>query len=201
MGTMASLITSLTIVYSTVYSAVDQRKHQSSASMAFVRVIHRWPHKWPVTRKCFSLMTSSWIFFKTITEWEDIVLHESGPLLKCISSYTCLIFMQRHIKEFIHVIGVEKVCSHGSQHVSVEVFFADFRSPFRKGQSENDRLNRQQRLRVNAAIRVLQISLKYTVHWVNMRYIFYSSMWDDCCGKVSKFTSWIFVQQFVWTKN
>ena len=33
----------------------DQRKHQSSASLAFGRVIHRWPanspHKGPVTRK------------------------------------------------------------------------------------------------------------------------------------------------------
>ena len=36
MGTMASQITSLTIVYSTVYSGADQRKHQSSASLAFV---------------------------------------------------------------------------------------------------------------------------------------------------------------------
>ena len=32
MGAMASKITSLTIVYSTVYSDTDQRKHQSSAS-------------------------------------------------------------------------------------------------------------------------------------------------------------------------
>ena len=57
MGTMASQITSLTIVYSTVYSGPNQRKHQSSASLAFVRGIHRWPvnssHKWPVTRKMF----------------------------------------------------------------------------------------------------------------------------------------------------
>ena len=52
---MASQITSLTIVYSTVYSDPDQRKHQSSASLAFVQGIHRGPvnspHKWPVTRK------------------------------------------------------------------------------------------------------------------------------------------------------
>ena len=55
MGAMASRITSLMIVYSTVYSDADQRKHQSSASLAFVRGIHRGPvnspHKWPVTRK------------------------------------------------------------------------------------------------------------------------------------------------------
>ena len=57
MGTMASQITSLTIVYWTVYLGADQRKHQSSASLAFVRGIHRWPvnspHKGPVTRKMF----------------------------------------------------------------------------------------------------------------------------------------------------
>ena len=55
MGTMASQITSLTIVYSAVYSGTDQRKHQSPASLAFVRGIHRGPvnssHKGPVTRK------------------------------------------------------------------------------------------------------------------------------------------------------
>ena len=57
MRTMAPQITSLMIVYSTVYSGGDQRKHQSSASLAFVRGIHRWPanspHKGPVTRKMF----------------------------------------------------------------------------------------------------------------------------------------------------
>ena len=57
MGTMASQITSLTIVYPIVHSGADQRKHQSSASLAFVRGIHRWPvnspHKRPVTRKMF----------------------------------------------------------------------------------------------------------------------------------------------------
>ena len=55
MVAIASQITSLTIVYSTVYSDVDQRK--SSASLAFARGIHRGPvnspHKWPVTRKMF----------------------------------------------------------------------------------------------------------------------------------------------------
>ena len=41
MTTMTFQITSLTVVYSTVYSGVDQRKHQSSASLAFVWGIHR----------------------------------------------------------------------------------------------------------------------------------------------------------------
>ena len=37
MGAMSSQITSLTIAYSTVYSSTDQRKRQSSVSLAFVR--------------------------------------------------------------------------------------------------------------------------------------------------------------------
>ena len=57
MGTMASPITSLTIVYSTIYSGADQNKYQSSASLAFVWGIHQGPvnstYKWPVTRKMF----------------------------------------------------------------------------------------------------------------------------------------------------
>ena len=57
MGAIASQITSITIVYSTVYWHADQRKHQSSASLAFVRGIHRGPvtspHKCPVTRKMY----------------------------------------------------------------------------------------------------------------------------------------------------
>ena len=43
MGAIASQIPSLTIVYSIVYSDADARKHQSSASLAFVRGIHRGP--------------------------------------------------------------------------------------------------------------------------------------------------------------
>ena len=57
MGAIAFQITSLTTVYSTVYSDADQRKHQSSASLASVWGIHRGPvnspHKCPVTRKMF----------------------------------------------------------------------------------------------------------------------------------------------------
>ena len=80
MSAMASQITRLTIVNSTVYSGTererlslsafwgpyspyklctDQRKHQSSMSLAFARGIHRWPvnspHKGPVTWKMFPL--------------------------------------------------------------------------------------------------------------------------------------------------
>ena len=57
MGTIASQITSLTIVCTTIYSDADQRKYQSSAPLVFVRRIHQRPvnspHKWPVTRTMF----------------------------------------------------------------------------------------------------------------------------------------------------
>ena len=73
MGAIASQITSPTIVYSIVYSDADQRKHQSSASLAFARGIHRgpvnFPHKWPVTRKMFPfddvIMTYPHVFIET----------------------------------------------------------------------------------------------------------------------------------------
>ena len=68
MITMASQMTSLTVVYSTVYSDANQRKHQSSASQAFVWEIHRdrWISrtKRQLRGKCFHLMTSSWISLK-----------------------------------------------------------------------------------------------------------------------------------------
>ena len=68
MGAMASQI-SLQIIYSNVYAGADQRKIQSSVSLAFVRGIHRWPvnslHKGPVTRKMFPfddvIMLHAWI--------------------------------------------------------------------------------------------------------------------------------------------
>ena len=68
-GTIASKNTSLTIVYSAVYSGANQRKYQRSASLAFVWGIHRWPvnspHKWPVTRKLFPLIMNKDRFVST----------------------------------------------------------------------------------------------------------------------------------------
>ena len=55
MSAMESQITGESMICSTVCSGSDQRKHQSSASLTFVRGIHRWlvvyPHKGPVTWK------------------------------------------------------------------------------------------------------------------------------------------------------
>ena len=57
MNAMASQITRVYVVYSTVVSDADQRKYQSSASLVFVRGIHRGPvnspHRMPIMRKMF----------------------------------------------------------------------------------------------------------------------------------------------------
>ena len=70
---MASQITKLTIVYSTVYSGTDQRKRQSSASLAFVWGILRrpvnFPHKGPVTRKMFPFEDVFMILKKYLRYW------------------------------------------------------------------------------------------------------------------------------------
>ena len=78
MTTMASQITSLAAVYSSVYSDANQRKHQSSASLAFVWGIHR--DRWiPRTKdqlrgKCFHLMTSSWCTsLRSIVWWKRML--------------------------------------------------------------------------------------------------------------------------------
>ena len=92
LGTMASHITSLTIVYSTVYAGADQRKHQSSASLAFVRGIHRGPvnspHKLPVTRNMFSfedviMAGNVWHAPSTPLNWSR------WPNLEFSSAYYC----------------------------------------------------------------------------------------------------------------
>ena len=94
MGTVASQITSLTIVYTTVYSDADQSKHQSSASLAFVRGIHRGPvnspHKWPVTRKVFP--------------FDDVIMLSIGLLLQSNSN--------QNIKLFIHEIATIVDCNN-----------------------------------------------------------------------------------------
>ena len=55
MGTTASQITSLTIVYSTVYSDADQRKHESSAPLAFV-----WTGEFPAQMASNAENVSIW---------------------------------------------------------------------------------------------------------------------------------------------
>ena len=101
MGAMVSQITSISSVCSTVCSCAD-KKNQSSASLAFVREIHRWPvnspHKWPVTQKSFHLMTSSCT---------------QGLAVICIVVVT-LSALNRLWKEFSHII---LGCSRGTRAI------------------------------------------------------------------------------------
>ena len=102
MGAIAPQITSLTIVYSTVYSDADQTKHQSSASLSFVRGIHRGPvnspHKWPVTRKRFLLDdVMMWCSHLVLCEinfflFADILM-QHGPLFEYYVNWS-RIFLQ-----------------------------------------------------------------------------------------------------------
>ena len=93
MGAIASQ-TSLVIVYSTVYSDADQSKHQSSASLAFVRGIHRGPvnspHKWPVTRKMFPFddVIMLWVASMSQTEQPLCEFEEGMPNFRMIHART-----------------------------------------------------------------------------------------------------------------
>ena len=82
MGAMTSQITSLTVVYSTVYSGPDQRTHQSSAPLAFVREIRRRPvnspHKGPVTRKMFP--------------FDDVIMVSDGSPVDPVSSKVLIMY-------------------------------------------------------------------------------------------------------------
>ena len=86
MSAIASQITSLTIVYSAVYSGAHQRKHQSSASLAFVRGIHWWPlnspHKGPVTRKISPIDDVIMFKFKILQPFKfQVKFTHSGSML------------------------------------------------------------------------------------------------------------------------
>ena len=95
MSAITSQITSLTIVYSTVYSDADQRKHQSSASLAFVWGFHRdrWiPRKKGQLRgKCSHLMTSSWKAYQPL----GLLL----PLDSITGNFSCFVSMWLHVYE------------------------------------------------------------------------------------------------------
>ena len=86
MGAMVSQISSLTIVYSMVYSTVD-KKHHNASPLAFVRGIHRWPvnspHKWPATRK--------------MLPFDDVIMVSRAPnslyMVHTVASRGCFIIL------------------------------------------------------------------------------------------------------------
>ena len=88
MSAIASHITSLTIVFSVVYWGADQRKHQSSTSLAFVRGIHRGPvnspHKGSVTRKMFPFDD----VIMTMSDVDTCVTHATRIVINTFVSVT-----------------------------------------------------------------------------------------------------------------
>ena len=122
MSTMASQMSSLTIVCSTVYSGVDERKHQSSASLAFVRGIPRtngqlqhaenvsiwWRHHvmmtwcWSKSSSCTTATTTTII--KIIVVIAKIntstVIISAGVFISIV--FSCAVFTKLAIRGFLN---------------------------------------------------------------------------------------------------
>ena len=107
MSSMTSQITGVLIVYSTICSGADQRKHQSSASLAIVRGIHRWPvnsqHKGPVTRKMFPI---DYVIMVNIWDWNLFTMASAHirVLYPCVCNFykgaDILLCVQWNVKHF-----------------------------------------------------------------------------------------------------
>ena len=114
LGSVASQITSLTIGYSTVYSDADQRKHQSSASLAFERGIHQEPvnslHKWPVMRKIFL--------------FDDVIMVYEGSHLPMLHIYSLLHRTQIAIMHYKNVS--EQIENNYRPNIGLNDFHFDF---------------------------------------------------------------------------
>ena len=117
MSTMASRIASLTLIRSKVYSGEDQRNHQSSASLAFVCGIHRWPvnslYKGPVTRKMFP--------------FDDVIKYEQD-FMHCIR-YVWYGSLWIHVNNFLIFCSVASLtlgesydCGHGKESILKKIW-------------------------------------------------------------------------------
>ena len=100
MGTIAYQITSLTIVYSTVYSDADQRKHQSSASLVFVQGI---PGEFPAQMASNAENVSIW--------WR----HHGARLLLSYQNVTSPCRFQFSDNEHYGVWNHSTICSGADQ--------------------------------------------------------------------------------------
>ena len=126
-GAIASHITSLTFDYSNVYSDADERKHQSSASLAFVRGPVNSPHKSPVTRKMFPF--DDVIMLLLIMSFSDMIATCSHPpnervdcgwrgvtASQCISRGCCFDSSLRGVHWCFYKQGVFYVVLHECTH-------------------------------------------------------------------------------------
>ena len=119
--------TSLAIVYSTVYSIADARKHQSLASLDFVREIHRWavnsPHKGPVTRKMFSVDDVIMIHRSPACyRHKGYAMRNSDVLLLALANYWAssqvVGYLQRHNT---HVMSLQWIGAATSPKVTIGI--------------------------------------------------------------------------------
>ena len=117
MSAMASPITSLTVVYSAVWSCTYQSKCQSSAALAFVRGIYRSPvnspHKWSVTRemfpfddvvmrtKIFNILRYRRSIFTWV--WRNIDIHHIGALVTMYWIHRLIYSWHANNKVFLHI--------------------------------------------------------------------------------------------------
>ena len=123
MSAMASQITEVSIVYSTVCSSADQRKHQSSSSLAFVRGSH-WcpvnsPHKGPVTRKMFYDVIMEMTFAELNFFFKNVKIHlcfpsflntekAHGPHINIKTVFPCMGFhyKDKTVTSLIFIMGI-----------------------------------------------------------------------------------------------
>ena len=93
MGAMASQITGVSIIYSTVDSVSNQGKPQRSSSLAFVRGIHRTPvnspHKGPVTRK--------------MSPFDDVIMISSCCFSICSHDFPILNWPENLYTKYVHI--------------------------------------------------------------------------------------------------
>ena len=137
MGAIASQITSLTIVYSTVYSDADQRKHQSSASLAFVRGIHRWPVNFPTQRASNAENVSTWRrhydFSKMVPRSPGCIQWDCQCSWKWRLYKTCFYILHVHFVCFSPLQSRMSNCSHDSLSINVQHILAETKwPPFRR---------------------------------------------------------------------
>ena len=113
MSAMASQITGISIVYSTVCSGADQRKHPSSATLAFVRGIHRWPVnspiKGPVAPKMFPFDDVIMITIMLHRREHNLSIHANWGI-KVIMLIYC------RTKYYIYVAHYLYVCQCSENH-------------------------------------------------------------------------------------
>ena len=125
MGAIASQITSLIIVYSTVYSDAVQRKYQSSASLAFVWGLPRGPinspHKWPVTRKMFPF--GDVIMEITSLSMIKMVINSNYPLSKNSMSFALYFRMTWRSRQCLETKFYCKLLHFVSEYITIQSKF------------------------------------------------------------------------------